>query len=194
LRAAEAERYLEEAESSYLPDQFLSLALAWAQAGRLDRAYKVSKGIGSNTEIAVAYARAGKLDEALQRMAAIDYDVERSQVLEAIAITYSREGDLKRAVETAARQTNDSSKLQTYAGILAAWKARNDKRWADFDADARFKDAWTELWWRSAAHLNNHIGADLPVRLRASFLPSSGERASPCAIAVCTTKKPRGIR
>ncbi len=135
-------------ESSYLPDQFLALADAWIQAGRPDRALKVASAFGEfHAAAAAALARAGKPDEALQRMTEIE-DAHRSEPLEAIAVAYSNAGDLKRAVETAARQTNDSSKLQTYAGILAAWKARNDKRWADFDTGARFKDAWTELWWR----------------------------------------------
>jgi hypothetical protein len=92
-------------------------------------------------------ARARKPEQALERLPAILDSGRSSGVLEEATIAYSRGGDLKRAVATAARQVDESSTLRTYAGILTAWKARSDKRWADFDAESRFKDAWTELWW-----------------------------------------------
>jgi cellulose biosynthesis protein BcsQ/tetratricopeptide (TPR) repeat protein len=136
------------------PTDLQRLAEAWAAVGDFERANTAAGRITPEPQksnalsaIAIALAKSGKPDVALL-MFTPRISVElRAEALDAAATALSRAGQLQSARESAGRQSDDSRKLETYAHVLSAWIGRTDKKWADYDAQYDFMNAWQDIWW-----------------------------------------------
>jgi hypothetical protein len=149
-----AERASKDKLNAASPASALQMvAEAWAALGNIERANAAAEQImgepnrsNALSAVAVALARSGKPDQAFTMIPRISVEL-RATALDAVATARARAAMLKAAREAAGLQSDDSRKLETYAHVLSAWIARGDKKWAEYDANSDFMNAWQDVWW-----------------------------------------------
>jgi len=89
---------------------------------------------------AIGRTQEGKLEEAENILLSLKPSAGRSEAIDEIAIAYTSADNLTRAAQMAALQSSDSRKLETYAHVLEAWKARSDAAWKKYLQAVRNRD------------------------------------------------------